>query len=154
MLKHDIFTCENNMISSFVKRSPLLRLTYKWCLLQWKWNGLEFHCCWYYSKYHLEIWNFFWCWKIFHLLSQRERKISAWPCNNYILSFFSVVCKVRLQQKHGGKKYFLCHNWPGLRRKSNLVVLVLANSSKNHNLGLIPEGMPALVTVSGYFQQN
>jgi len=43
--KHSIFTHENKLLSSNVKRSLLLWLHNKWHLLQQKWNGLGFHRC-------------------------------------------------------------------------------------------------------------
>ena len=46
--KHNILTCENNMLSSHVKRSPLLWLHNKSRLSQqklFKWNGSVFHWC-------------------------------------------------------------------------------------------------------------
>ena len=86
--KLDIFTCENNMLYSHVKISPLLWLRNKSRLSHQKllkWNGLVFHWC-LYNKYNIT-------WPIsllvmialsrerfFNSLEEKSR-ISARPCN-------------------------------------------------------------------------
>lgn len=42
--KHDILTCESNMLSSCAKGSSLLWLHDKLHFLQWKLTGMVFHC--------------------------------------------------------------------------------------------------------------
>ena len=73
--KHDIFTRENNMLSSHVKRSPLL-----WYIINRVFcNDLVFHWCLYNKQ------NITWplrdtkfllsCWKIFHSFAALTREI-------------------------------------------------------------------------------
>ena len=81
----DIFTHGNNMLSSHVKRSPLLWLHNKLCLWQQKnivivkWFGISLLIINRTLHDRLEIQKFvFSCWSI---NSQREFCISTWPCN-------------------------------------------------------------------------
>ena len=79
--KHDIFTCEKNVLSARVKISPLLRLHNKSRLSHQKllkWNGLVFHWC-LYNKLHTLM-------KYFSTLEEKFR-ISARPCNILYLCF-------------------------------------------------------------------
>ena len=61
MQKHDLFTPENNMLFSHVKKSPMLWLHNKSCLTQPKifyWNGLAFRWCFEWIKRYMATWRY------------------------------------------------------------------------------------------------
>ena len=125
MWKHHIFTHENDMLFSQVKRSPLPWIYKKLCLSLQKWNGLVFNWC-LYNKYTcrtlndcLEIQNYSFCIeKDFSTLGEKFR-ISTRPCQYPLIislylwmsSLFKSKLDTSIWTGDTWTRFFVCWRW-------------------------------------------